>query len=101
MAESLEDGVAEDPQRYYALMRSQVDRLSLMVDDLFELSKIQTGTMPLALEHVALYDLVSDSVAELAPLAADAVGADDRGLRGFARRRRRSRSSWRGWSATS
>lgn len=70
MAESLEDGVADDPQRYYARMRSQVDRLSMMVDDLFELSKIQTGTMPLALEHVALYDLVSDSVAELAPLAA-------------------------------
>ena len=70
MAESLEDGVAEDPQRYYARMRAQVDRLSTMVDDLFELSKIQTGTMPLTMEHVALYDLISDAVAELAPLAA-------------------------------
>ena len=70
MAESLEDGVAEDPPRYYDLMRQQVDHLSMMVDDLFELSKIQTGTIPLALEHVALYDLVSDAVAELAPLAA-------------------------------
>lgn len=70
MAESLEDGVAEDPHRYYGLMRQQVDHLSMMVDDLFELSKIQGGTMPLALEHVALYDVVSDAVAELAPLAA-------------------------------
>lgn len=70
MAESLEDGVAEDPHRYYGLMRQQVDHLSMMVDDLFQLSKIQGGTMPLALEHVALYDLVSDAVAELAPLAA-------------------------------
>ena len=69
MAESLEDGVAEDPPRYYARMRAQVDHLSVMVDDLFELSKIQTGTMPLAMEHIALYDLVSDAVAELAPLA--------------------------------
>ena len=69
MAESLEDGVAEDPSRYHVLMRQQVDHLSTMVDDLFELSKIQTGTMPLALEPVALYDLVSDAVAELAPLA--------------------------------
>jgi signal transduction histidine kinase len=69
MAESLEDGLAEDPQRYYAQMRAQVDRLSMMVDDLFELSKIQTGTMPLAAEHVAVYDLLSDCVAELAPLA--------------------------------
>ena len=69
MAESLEDGVATDPHRYYGLMRSQVDHLSLMVDDLFELSKIQAGTMPLAMERVPLYDLVSDAVAELAPLA--------------------------------
>ncbi|WP_375406505.1 sensor histidine kinase [uncultured Amnibacterium sp.] len=69
MAESLEDGVAEDPPRYYARMRAQVDHLSVMVDDLFELSKIQTGTMPLTMEHIALYDLVSDAVAELAPLA--------------------------------
>ena len=69
MAESLEDGVADDPQRYYRLMRSQVDHLSTMVDDLFELSKIQTGTAPLVMEHVHLYDLVSDAVAELAPLA--------------------------------
>lgn len=70
MAESLEDGVAEDPPRYYARMRAQVDHLSMMVDDLFELSKIQTGALPLAMEHVGLYDLVSDAVAELAPLAA-------------------------------
>lgn len=70
MAESLEDGLAPDPQRYYGQIRTQVDHLSMMVDDLFELSRIQAGAVPVTMQPVALYDLVSDSVAELAPLAA-------------------------------
>ncbi len=69
MTEALEDGVAEDTHRYHRQMRSQVDRLSVMVDDLFELSKIQSGRMSLVMEAVPLYDLVSDAVAELGPLA--------------------------------
>jgi signal transduction histidine kinase len=41
-----------------------------MVDDLFELSKIQSGALSLELGPLSLYDLVSDSVADLGPLAA-------------------------------
>ena len=70
MAEALEDGMVDDPARYYGQMRSQVDRLSGMVDDLFELSKINSGTLRLTMERVSLYDLVSDTVADLGPLAA-------------------------------
>lgn len=70
MAESLEDGVAGDPNRYLRQMRAQVDTLDRMVDDLFELSKIQTGTLSLSAEAVSLFDLVSDSVADLTPVAA-------------------------------
>ncbi|HVK43677.1 MAG TPA: HAMP domain-containing sensor histidine kinase [Micropruina sp.] len=70
MAESLEDGVATDPERYLRQMQAQVDTLDRMVDDLFELSKIQTGTLTLAREPVSLFDLVSDSVADLSPVAA-------------------------------
>ena len=69
MAEALEDELADDPQRFHRQMRSQVDRLSAMVDDLFELSKIQSGTLSLSMEPVSLYDLVSDAVAELGALA--------------------------------
>ena len=69
MAEALVDGMAEDPQRFHRQMRSQVDHLSAMVDDLFELSKIQSGTLSLKLEPVSLYDLVSDAVSELSHLA--------------------------------
>ncbi len=69
MAEALEDGMADDPQRFHRQMRSQVDHLSAMVDDLFELSKINSGTLTLTMEPVSLYDLVSDAVAELSALA--------------------------------
>jgi signal transduction histidine kinase len=69
MAEALEDGMADDPQRFHRQMRAQVDHLSAMVDDLFELSKIHSGTLVLAMEPVSLYDLVSDAVAELGALA--------------------------------
>lgn len=69
MAEALEDDVASDPARYHRQMREQITRLSAMVYDLFELSKIDSGTLRLSLEPVSLYDLVSDTVADLRPLS--------------------------------
>jgi signal transduction histidine kinase len=69
MAEALEDGMADDPQRFHRQMRSQVDHLSALVDDLFELSKIHSGTLSLTMEPVSLYDIASDAVAELGALA--------------------------------
>ncbi len=69
MAEALEDGVAEDPARYHRQIRVEVDRLSGMVTDLFELSRIHSGTLRLSLERVSLSDLVSDTLAGAYPLA--------------------------------
>ncbi|MEO5921654.1 MAG: HAMP domain-containing sensor histidine kinase [Pseudolysinimonas sp.] len=69
MAEALEDDMADDPQRFHRQMRSQVDHLSAMVDDLFELSKIHSGSLSLSMQPVSLYDLVSDAVTELGALA--------------------------------
>ena len=45
MTEALEDGLAEDPHRYHAQMRAEVDRMVRMVDDLFELSRIHAGVL--------------------------------------------------------
>ena len=45
MTEALEDGLADDPGRYHALMRAEVDRMVRMVDDLFELSRIHAGVL--------------------------------------------------------
>ncbi|QTE31016.1 sensor histidine kinase [Pengzhenrongella sicca] len=69
MSEALEDGIAEDPARYRAQMRIEVDRMVRMVDDLFELSRIHAGTLQLSLETVQLGDLVSEAIAGVDPVA--------------------------------
>ena len=69
MAEALEDGLAEDPQRYHAQMRAEVDRMVRMVDDLFELSRIHAGVLPLGRQTVDLGDLVSEAIATADPVA--------------------------------
>jgi signal transduction histidine kinase len=69
MTEALEDGIAEDPSRYHRQIRAEVDRMVRMVDDLFELSRIHAGNLRLALEPVALGDLVSEAIASADPVA--------------------------------
>ncbi|MFA1548897.1 sensor histidine kinase [Actinomadura chokoriensis] len=69
MAEALEDGIATEPGRYHARIRAEAERLSGMVDDLFELSRIQAGSLELALARVSIYDLVDDAIATARPLA--------------------------------
>ncbi|MFF1791405.1 sensor histidine kinase [Kitasatospora sp. NPDC058243] len=69
MAEALEDGVAEDPDRYLVRIGTEVERLTGMVDDLFELSRIQAGALALSLTRVSVYDLVDDALAGAYPLA--------------------------------
>jgi signal transduction histidine kinase len=69
MTEALEDGIAEDPARYHAQIRAEVERLSAMVGDLFELSRIQAGALPLSLSRMSVYDLVGDAIAGADPLA--------------------------------
>ena len=70
MAEALEDGVADSPELYYKQIAAEVDRLNRMVDDLFDLSRIQSGSYSRDVEKLALDDLVSDCLAALGPLAA-------------------------------
>jgi signal transduction histidine kinase len=69
MAEALEDGIAADAGRYHRQIRAEVTRLSIMVDDLFELSRIESGTLSLSPDHVEVGDLVSDAVASMEALA--------------------------------
>jgi signal transduction histidine kinase len=69
MSEALEDGVAADPDRYLKQIRTEVERLNDMVGDLFELSRIHAGTLPLSPSRISLYDLVGDALAGADPLA--------------------------------
>ncbi len=68
MAEALEDDVAQDPARYHRQIRSEVDRLSAMVGDLLQLSRLHAGTRLTGREPVVLGDALSDTLA-----SADAV----------------------------
>ncbi len=69
MAEALQDGIAADPDRYHRQIHAEATRLCAMVEDLFELSRIQSGTLSLTLDLVEAGDLVSDMVASMEPLA--------------------------------
>lgn len=72
MAEAVEDGVVTDRGtvvRYAGAIGVESQRLARLVDDLFELSRIQHGTPRPDGERAALGDVVSDVVAGLAPAA--------------------------------
>jgi len=72
MAEALEDEVVTDEEtvgRYHRQIRLEVDRLSGMVDDLFELSRIHAGTLRLSRSRIGLGDLVADALAGVEQLA--------------------------------
>jgi signal transduction histidine kinase len=73
MAEALEDGVVTDVEtvdRYHSGLRREADRLAAMVDDLFELSRINASALQLSLQEVSLADVVSDALASATPVAA-------------------------------
>jgi signal transduction histidine kinase len=72
VVEALEDGVLEDPEEveaFYGRLRSETDRLSGLVDSLFELSRIDAGAIALDIQPLALADIVSDLVVSFTPLA--------------------------------
>jgi signal transduction histidine kinase len=65
MAEALEERVVDDQatvDRYYRTIRVEADRLSSLVDDLFELSRLEAGAAPLDMTVTALGDVVADAV---------------------------------------
>jgi signal transduction histidine kinase len=76
MVEALEDEVVAEPDtvaRYHAAIRSEADRLARLVDDLFELSRIEADALQLTMERVSVGEVVSDAMASAAP-AAEAKG---------------------------
>ncbi|MCB0193705.1 MAG: HAMP domain-containing protein [Anaerolineae bacterium] len=63
MIEAMADGVVTDPsmvKRYYFNIRSQTENLSNLINDLFELSKLESEQTQLRLEPVNINDLLSD-----------------------------------------
>jgi signal transduction histidine kinase len=72
IVEALDDRVVVDSgdvASFHARLRGDTDRLSGLVDELFELSRIDAGALRLDLEDIELGDLVADLVAAFVPLA--------------------------------
>jgi signal transduction histidine kinase len=70
--EALADGVVEDPtsiQRYLRTAQRDVQNLSLLIDDLFQMAQIDTGGLPLQREMASLSDLVSDTLESFSEIA--------------------------------
>lgn len=83
LAEAVEDGAAVAPERFAGQVRVQVETMSRMVDDLFELSRLTSGAVQLQTEQVVLRDVVSDAVADVAAAAAKRdVRIVERGIAG-------------------
>jgi signal transduction histidine kinase len=68
MVEALEDGLAE-PADYLPAMREQVRALGMLVDDLFELARIDAGALTLELQDAPVAGLVETTVRGLQPQA--------------------------------
>jgi signal transduction histidine kinase len=76
LVEAVDDGVAgEDRDRYLAEIRTHVAVLSDLIDDLFELSRIEAGDISWTMRRVELGDLIGDTV------AAFRTSAEERGVR--------------------
>jgi signal transduction histidine kinase len=72
VAEALDDGVVADPVtvgRYHHQIRQDAERLSLLVDDLFELSRINSGAVGRDRQEVRLRELVTQVIVEARPRA--------------------------------
>ena len=65
MLESMNDGVATGPEtvnRYLRTCITEIDNLSQLVNDLFELSQMDAGVLELHMETALLQDLISDTL---------------------------------------
>lgn len=72
LIEAVADGLAEDPEtegRYLASARRELEHLSRLVDDLFELARIDAGALQLTFEEASLHDLISDTISSFQPQA--------------------------------
>jgi signal transduction histidine kinase len=72
MIEALADEVVTDPEtmsRYIHSSRSELHHLSRLIDDLFELAKLDTGYLDAHFDMSSLKDLISDVLSSIGPRA--------------------------------
>lgn len=67
MVDAIADGVVRDEatvRRYHETLRAEVCRLGTMLDDLFELTRLETGADDMDCDRVNIGDIVVDTVDE-------------------------------------
>jgi signal transduction histidine kinase len=72
MVDALADGVVSDPDtvsRYLRQGQAEIQRMSALIDDLFELAQLDAGHLDLDFEWINLSDLVSDTLESFAARA--------------------------------
>ena len=72
MVESINDGVVTDSEtvhRYLRTLQGEVEYLSRLIDDLFELSQFDSGHIELRMGEADIKDLIMDTVAGLSAQA--------------------------------
>ena len=73
VVETLQDGALDDPPVAHRFLRraaSEIDTLTQMVEELLELSKIESGQVPLRVQETTVADLLLDPLERLKPFAA-------------------------------
>jgi signal transduction histidine kinase len=81
LTEAVGDGVVEGEvrTRYLSEMQTHIHALSVLIDDLFELSRLEAGDIEWSMQRVDLAPLVDETVAAMRPEASShgvAVSAD-------------------------
>ncbi|HLI09015.1 MAG TPA: ATP-binding protein [Ktedonobacteraceae bacterium] len=72
LAETLEEAIDTDPERaqeFVEKIENEVQHLSSLVSELLELSRIESGQIPMAIEPVGAEQLVREVMARMLPLA--------------------------------
>ena len=71
LVEAIDDGIVDEPtrRRYISTMGTHIHSLSAMIDDLFELSRIEAGDIDWSIRQVELGGLVDETVSAMAPEA--------------------------------
>ncbi len=68
MIEAILDGVVKDEetvQRYLDNSRAEIEHLSELIDDLFELAQLDVGHLQLNLQRASISDLISDTLGSM------------------------------------
>ena len=65
----------EEGEPYTSIIRKNINRLSLLIDDIIECTKLESGSLELNLEVIDLVDLITEVIFSVKPLA------DEKGVR--------------------